>query len=302
MSNSESLSTKLGLGTVQFGMAYGVANKSGRVSGNQLERIMALARRREIRVFDTAPGYEQSETVLGQVLIDYDGAQVVTKTPHFHSSKISELDVELLRTTFDQSLMRLRVDSVYGLLFHRGADLLKPNSNLLWAEVENLKARNKVMRVGVSVYSPEELSSLLSNFAIDLVQLPMNILDQRFEKSGQLEQLCDAGIDVHVRSTFLQGVLVTDPLQLPEYFDALRPRLQSLAKQAAEWDVSMLAMALNYVLRVDQVGTVLVGVDSELQLLEILNAVEASIATDVDWERWAADESRWVNPSEWKLG
>jgi len=302
MPDNTPLGTKLGLGTVQFGMAYGVANQSGRVSGNQLEKIMTLAHRNGISLFDTAPAYDRSEAVLGEFLDSYSNAQVVTKTPHFLSTKTTESDIEMLRSTFDQSLEQLRVDSIYGLLIHRGTDLLRPDSNLLWAEMENLKAQKKVQRLGVSVYTPEELSSVLDEFAVDVVQLPMNILDQRFKKSGQLEQLEDAGIEVHVRSALLQGVLVTDPSQLPDYFDALRPHLRLLGQQATKLGVSMLAMALNYVLRLDEVGTVLVGVDSERQLLEILNAVTPQIPTDWDWERWAVDDARWVNPSEWKLG
>ena len=110
MSDSTSFHRKLGLGTVQFGMAYGVANKTGRVSDKQLQKIMALARRIGIDLFDTAPVYGRSEAVLGPYLGHYNSMRVVTKTPHFNSAKITEADRLLLRSTFERSLERLQVD------------------------------------------------------------------------------------------------------------------------------------------------------------------------------------------------
>lgn len=302
MSKSNSLSRKLGLGTVQFGADYGAVNKSGQVSSKQLKKILAIANRAGIKLFDTASGYDQSEAVLGRFLHSYDDARVVTKSPHFHSSNTTKSDVEFLRSTFERSLQRLEIDSAYGLLVHRGINLLRPASERLWDELESLKAQNKVQNIGVSVYTPEELDRVLDIFSIDLVQLPMNLLDQRFNKSGHLRQLNDAGIEVHVRSALLQGILVTEPSQLPDYFARLRPHLNAMRQQAAELGISMLAMALRYVLCFDEVGIVLVGVDSAAQLVENLQAVEHPIPTKWNPERWAIDDLCWIDPSVWQLG
>lgn len=292
---------KLALGTAQFGMAYGVSNRIGQVAGRELDQIISLSKHSGIKLFDTAPAYGESEKSLSTYITDYKEIQIVTKTPHFQNKVINSRDLAEFRKTFQKSLTNLQVDSVYGLLVHRGADLLRPGANSIWAEMELLKAMGKVSFLGVSVYSPEELSQLLDSYPIDIVQLPLNILDQRFLQCGILNQLGKAGIGVHVRSAFLQGLLLAEPTQLPRYFEPLVPHLQSIRRAAAASGCSILSVALKFGLNLKDVETVLVGVDSVSQLDQILGAVDDSVPEDFDWERCAASELRWINPTLWCL-
>lgn len=286
---------KLGLGTVQFGMDYGVANKGGRVSGSRLDEVIALAQHLRIRVLDTAAAYGESEAALGRYLRDFSGVRVVTKTP-------PAPDVTSLRATFDRSLARLGVDSVYGLLVHHAADLLGPDGERLWQALESFKAQGRVTRIGVSVYSPEELRAVRARFQLDLVQLPMNLLDQRFRRCGLLNELHDERVEVHVRSVFLQGVLLMEPSELPEYFAPLRATLESIREHADASHTSVLAMALNSVLHLPQVDCVLVGVDSAKQLQHIADAIQAEWVVDESLAgEWATEDLRWLNPVQWKL-
>ncbi len=181
MQENSELIRKLGLGTVQFGMPYGIANQGDRVREAELGKIMELAQRSEIELFDTAAGYKRSEEVLGPYFNTYKKLRIVTKTPFFDSARTNSDDVELLKTSFDASLRKLQVSSVYGLLFHRCTDLFRPDSQRLWAEMQRLKDQGRVKKIGVSVYTPEQLEYLLDQFPIEIVQLPMNILDQRFK-------------------------------------------------------------------------------------------------------------------------
>ena len=292
---------KLGLGTVQFGTDYGVTNRNGRVRARQLEDIMTLARRHGISIFDTAPAYGKSEAALGRYLNDYEGARIITKTPQQMSGGTGAANASFLHNTFEQSLVKLRVDSVYGLLVHHGADLMGPNSGRLWAELESLKARHKVRRIGVSVYAPDELNRILERFPVEIVQLPINLLDQRFQRCGLLEQLGKAGIEVHARSVFLQGVLLAQPPQLPDYFRPLRSHLTALHREADKSGCSMLTIALGHTLRLNDVGTVLVGIDNASQLEQIVKAAHPPMPTDLDWDDWAVNQECWVNPSRWVL-
>ncbi len=296
-----SIHRKLGLGTAQFGMAYGVTNRSGRVKRHELDEIITTADRYGIEVFDTAPAYDQSEAVLGEYASSRKGMRIVTKTPHFNAPEATVADLDLLRSTFEQSVKHLQVDSVHGLLLHNGANLLRPDSHLLWAGLEALKSENKVRRIGVSVYTPEELMGILDSFPIDIVQLPASILDQRFGRCGLIKQLSEAGVEIHVRSAFLQGVLLSDPSTLGEYFNPLKPHLMSLREAAADAGMSMLQMTLNYVLHMREIGTALVGVDGVAQFQEILDSVDDEFQVDTDWERWAVNDTCWINPGEWKL-
>ena len=252
-------------------------------------------------MFDTAPAYDQSEAVLGEYTSTRKDMRIVTKTPHFKTPKTTAADVTVLRSTFEQSVNHLQVESVHGLLLHNGANLLRPDSHLLWDGLEALKSENKVRRIGVSVYTPEELQGVLESFPVDIVQLPANILDQRFSRCGLIRQLSEAGIEVHARSAFLQGVLLSDPETLGDYFNQLKPHLVALRQTAADAGVSMLQLTLNYVLHMREIGAVLVGVAGVAQFQQILGSVNDEFRVDTDWERWAVNETCWLNPGEWKL-
>lgn len=293
-------SQKLGLGTVQFGMNYGVSNKRGQVSGVELNNIMSVAKSTGINLFDTAPGYGDSETAISSYIQD-ENSNVVTKTPHFKGSKITKSDCIQFRKSFEASLINLQVNNVHAILAHRGADLLKPGGKGLWNELEILKAENKVDSIGVSVYTPEELIELLDRYNIDIVQLPLNLLDQRFVRTGLLKVLRNLGIEVHVRSAFLQGLLLMEPKVIPKYFTGLVPHIESMRKEVESTGSSMLSIALNLGLNLQEVDTVLVGVDSSDQLKQIVQAANSPVPDSFDWDRWAIDELCWIDPNNWKV-
>ena len=291
--------SKLALGGAQFGMRYGIANRDGQPSCAAVNLIVRRARECGISLVDTAYAYGSSESVLGSVLIESGGdIRIVTKTQPTHNDVIAQRDIESLKVAFQASLTRLNRSHVYSLLVHHAGDLLKRGGDLLWAWMQSTKADGKAEKIGVSVYSPEQLNELLDRYQdIELVQLPLNIYDQRFARSGLLQRLKQKNIEVHARSAFLQGLLLMAPELLPDQFDAIRSHQAALHEWLRERGLSPLAGALSVCIGNPQVDLVVVGCDSVQQLDDII--VAASGACPSGCDQFAIGDERIIDPSLW---
>lgn len=290
---------RIGLGTVQFGMDYGISNAVGQTTPEEAAAVLALAEDRGIRVLDTAALYADSEEVLGQVLPRPHGFRVVTKTPQFGGKKITAADGAQLRAIFRRSLFRMGLDSVYGLLLHRAEDLLAEGGGHLFDAMEELKAEGLVEKIGLSVYNGAQIDRALAANRIDLVQLPLNVLDQRLLRGGHLSRLKERGVEIHARSVFLQGLLLMAPAEVPKYFGPIRGVLEDYHHQLAEQEITPVQGALHAVLQIPEVDQVICGVNNRDHLGQILAAAKA--ATDLPLQRFAVDDEAMLNPALWAL-
>ena len=286
---------KLALGTAQFGLHYGIANQSGQVPRVEVERIIALARESGIDTLDTAIAYGESEDRLGQIGIqDY---KVVTKLPPL---PVGIIDIGAwVGNQVRNSLTRLKVKSIYGLLLHRSENLSGASSRILVQEIDHLKAAGLVQKFGVSIYAPNELEVIDKFESIDLVQAPYNIIDRRLATTGWLQCLHDHGIEVHVRSIFLQGLLLMPHKAIPrkfapwsDLFDYWHTWLKDHRLGAAE---ACLAFAKSEPL----IDRAVVGVESRAQLQELLHAFGSAQCKQLP-ELFCEDE-KLINPSNWNL-
>lgn len=292
---------KLGLGTVQFGLDYGVANSDGMTSRSEVERILRIADDNGIRILDTAAMYGESESVLGITLPQQHEFKIVTKTPSFRTNRITSHQAKQLRTAFNESLERLRQDRLYGLLLHHADDLLSPGGDLLFEEMRRLSTAGLVEKIGVSVYTAGQIDSVLTNIVPDLVQLPVNILDQRLIQGGYLAKLKDLGVEIHARSVFLQGLLLMDTAALPGSLAILQSHIKQLETFLDEHSLTRLQGALMFMAQQPELDTVLVGVCSGDQLMDILRAAQALPDDTIDMTRFALSDERYLNPSQWTV-
>jgi aryl-alcohol dehydrogenase-like predicted oxidoreductase len=287
--------SKIALGTVQFGIDYGINSVDGRVRLEEVKRIFSHAHLKGINLLDTAPAYGDSEKILGRM--DISNFKVVTKTRHFDSLEIKNNDVKLLNNDFYHSLEDLKQDSVYGVLMHNADDLLKPGAEKLYDHLQELKQAEKIEKIGVSVYDYSQLQSILDNFDIDLVQLPFNILDRRMIDSGMLSTLRSSNTEVHARSVFLQGLLLMSEQNRPDKFN----RWSGLWKIWHEWlndsQITALEATIRYAISIPEISKVLVGVDTKDQLKEIIVASNG-ILPNVPTELYTNDVNL-LNPSNW---
>jgi aryl-alcohol dehydrogenase-like predicted oxidoreductase len=288
---------RLGLGTVQFGTAYGVANKTGRPTAAMVSDILVSARAGGIDLLDTAPGYGDSESVLGETIAPDQPFRIVTKTPAFGAETLGPADGAALIASVEASLARLRQRKLFAVLVHHGINLLKPGGAYLWNALTALKDRGLVDKIGYSAYSPNEIARIQNLFAAEIVQTPANILDQRLVKTGMLAALKRDGVEVHVRSVFLQGLLVMDPEAIPAPLAAWAPHLGDLRRWLGDHGMTPLSGCLAFALGCDGIDAALVGVERRVQLDEILAA--AAGTPELDFDRWSVDDERLLNPSRW---
>ena len=276
-------SGKLVLGTVQFGCNYGI-NSAGRPDSASVTGILTEAARHGITKLDTSSAYGNSEEVLG-CCIPQSGAtfDIISKYPKGSGP---------LDKVAGESLKRLGCNSLYGYLLHH-FEVWKDNP-AIWDGFKRLKDAGVCGKTGFSLYSPDELELLLEkDVDFDLIQVPHNIFDRRFD--GYFPELKRKGVEIHVRSTFLQGLFFKDRNSLPEKLSPLRKYLQELDESAKENSMSVTEMALNYNIHNPYIDGVLIGVDNVSQLMDNINAVRGRYAApDI-----RVSEQELLNPTNW---
>lgn len=273
---------KLGLGTVQFGQAYGVSNMRGQVTPGDATAILARAAQAGVRVLDTAANYGEAEGVLAH--LDTAPFRIVTKTIGVHG------DVPAVVARARQSAQALGADT---LLVHAAADL---EDGALWPGLQALKAEGVFRNIGISVYVADNPVALAARFRPDVMQLPFSLLDQRLLRDGTLAKLKALGVEIHARSIFLQGLLFLDAL--PEKLCHAAPQLATVKTAIANSGSTPLAAALGFVLSRPEIDVALVGVTTPAELDEIL-AASALPLPDLDWAALALDDETVLTPSRW---
>ncbi len=292
------LSSKLGLGGVQLGMPYGVMNLTGQPSQAEVADILTMSHQAGIHAIDTAPGYGTSEQCIGALLPTGHGMRIVTKC-RILKVPISAADVELVEQTFQQSMSNLRLESIHGLLSHRVGNLLGDGGDLLFDALRRWKQQGLVQKVGVSLYKPEELIEVMRRFPIDIVQLPLHVLNQRFASADLLSELERNKIEVHVRSAFLQGVLVADVAQLPAWLDPMKPTIARFQDHCRSNGLTPLQGALLFCMSQPGVSCVLVGVASVEQLQQTIEACRSMPEVDLGFSEFDCSDNELINPSSW---
>lgn len=267
------MSLRLGLGTVQLGIPYGITNAAGRVPAAEAAAILARARDAGIDVLDTAALYGESEAVIGALLEGGNAFRIVTKTAKFQDAANAEVAVRRFDEVFAASLKSLRMPAVYGLIAHDADDLLGPYGDALWAAMTAHKAAGRVRRIGASVYTGAQIDALLARHPVELVQLPINALDDRLARGGQLKRLARRGVEVHARSLFLQGLLLQPPAAIPAKFIGLPDAVATLNAFYARHRLSPLEGSLVAILARPEISRCIVGVTSTRELEDIINAV-----------------------------
>lgn len=255
--------------------------------------MLELARRRGIDTLDTAIAYGESEVCLGELGVRE--FRLITKLP-----AIPAETGDVRKWVHDQisgSFGRLGVDAVYGLLLHRPDQLLSRAGDVLFDTLQELKASGRVKKIGVSIYAPSELDVLISKFRFDLIQAPFNLVDRRLLLSGWLQRLKQEGVEIHIRSVFLQGLLLMEKEAIPRKFSSWAPIWELWHHWLAHNHVSALRACLAYPLQFPEIDRIVVGADGLEQLTQIIDGVpEGSVGDLPDLN---SDDENLINPARW---
>ena len=284
---------RIALGTVQFGLPYGIANQAGQVTRPEAKGMVQLALTSGIDTLDTAITYGDSEMCLGEV--GTQDFKLVTKLPAVPDDCA---DVSAwVKSQVSASLSRLSVTAVYGLLLHRSEQLLGPHGAELYQELQLLKDNGQVQKVGVSIYSPSELAALTPHYRFDLVQTPFNLVDRRIYSTGWLKRLKDDDVEVHTRSAFLQGLLLMAQVDIPSKFAQWGGLWQTWHRWLADHDGSAVQACLAFPLSFPEIDRVVVGADSVSQLAQIFSFANSQPLDELP-DLQCEDENL-INPANW---
>jgi len=260
--------SQLMIGSVQFGMDYGIANKSGQPSYEAVCDILACACEGGVNCVDTAAAYGTSEEVLGRALAELrisDKFIVATKVPHLPAELSSTQTADkMVEESVTRSLQRLRLEVLPICLLHWETDFRHIESLL------KLKARGLLKHVGCSVMTPEATTAIIASGLAEVIQMPTNLLDHRFTGSGIYDQAKRRGVAVVIRSIFLQGLLVMPENELPSHLADVIPVRRKLQQLAREARMSLPELAVRYVLSIEGLTCAVIGVESVTQMRQNL--------------------------------
>jgi aryl-alcohol dehydrogenase-like predicted oxidoreductase len=282
-------------------MDYGISNRDGRPSEAEIAAILAHAVETGIGYLDTAASYVDAETLIGRHLPSGHRLRVVTKLPPIKEDAIDEHHVEVTLAALAASLDRLRSAQVYGVLIHHASDLAKPGWQYLLDVLREAQARGWTALIGVSVYDADDLSVVESRFTPGIVQLPFNALDRRLAVAGWLHRLKAAGVEVHARSLFLQGLLLMEPAALPNFFVPVSGALANLRARWAAAKLTPLSGCLRCVLNDADIDVAIVGVNRLHELNEIEAAVVELADSKGEFRHPVAIDPIYLDPRRWPI-
>lgn len=288
---------KLCLGSVQWGSSYGISNTNGQTEPNEVLKILNEARLKGIQMVDTATSYGMAESVLGNY--DLNLFSIVTKTPRFEKKIITKLDAEKLINEFKQSLQKLNIDSCYGLLLHHKEEIFKKGSEHLIFALNELKSSGLVKKIGISIYDSTKVNEVVEKLKPDIIQLPLNVLDQRVIQDGTLKDLKSNNIEIHARSIFLQGLLLMPHEKIPIFFKKWQNKFNDWERICLEKKMNFVEAALNFVINQNDIDYCIIGVESLKQLKQCISATESDKKIDVT--ELACNDIKLINPTNWKI-
>lgn len=257
----------LSIGTAQFGFNYGICNNSGIVKQSEVYKIINYCKSNKIFALDTAQGYEKSHKVLGKTSIR--NFKITSKLSPINKKKVKDLET-YVTSQVDKILKDLKVKKIYSLLVHDTSQLEGEFGKNLYKILNNLKNK-KFIKLGVSVYSREELEKIMSKFKIDIVNLPISVANQSFVEGNYLSKIKKKKIEIHARSIFLQGLLLCKNNRLP-----IRFRKNKFFYEWKKWlethNYNALDVCLAYLKDLKQINKIIVGVDDLKQLKGIIKS------------------------------
>ena len=284
---------KIILGTAQIGSSYGLNNETI-FNFPEKENIIHQAFKIGIRTIDTAIAYEKSEEVLGRIGIK--NWNIKTKIPTFKNNK-SEMRV-WVKQEIDSSMHRLRINKLEAVLFHNSDQVSEPDKKDIYLEVKKIQDEGLINKIGFSIYNIEQADFLIDNFDFQILQIPYNIFDRRFEDVAFLKKCKDKNIEIHVRSIFLQGLLLMNINKIPIKFKKWNILFQKWHSFLDENKINALDACLASVLYNYNFNKIIIGIDNINQLEEISLSIQNLKNFKIP-EYLSSNDLNLINPQNW---
>ena len=265
---------KIGIGTANFGQEYGLINQSNIKSTKKISKILGLAINSKIKILDTSPNYGISEKILGKNKLS--NFKIVTKIKFLPREKKTKNLNKFIFTKIKRSLLKLKIKKFYAILIHQSSDMKNIRGRKILKILRELKKKKLVSKIGISIYNPQELDEIWFSWKPDIVQCPLNTFDQRIYSSGWLKKLKKYNVEIHVRSVFLQGLLLQSYENIPKKFDNWSNILKKWSLLCKKNNVSKLDACLNFIKSFNNISYVIVGFENINQMEKIIKSFRSS--------------------------
>lgn len=285
------MTAEIVLGTAQFGVAYGITNTAGRLDQTVVEEVIGTAIRGGVATLDTAFAYGDAEERVGRAVARLGSRpRVVTKIA------LSDVDREGIGAVVSAASRRLHCERL-DVLLHRVDDVWDPKFPFVLEGLRKAREEGLIGSFGASVYDESALDSVIAAMPdLGLIQLPGSIVDRRMLDLRTVSELAHDGVEIHVRSVFLQGLLLLPPAQLPSRFALLGPALSAIDAHAAERGTSRIAVLIGAVTSEPTVAGVIVGATSAEEIRVTLEAAATDVDSRLELERLPDDI---LDPRRW---
>lgn len=261
------MNKKIIIGSANFNQFYGL--KKNKISNREIELLIKLAKRHGINKIDTSPSYKGSEKIIGK--FKYNKLKINTKIPkipnHIGVNKLKSWVSDIVKKSF----INLKVKKINSITIQNSDILLSNKGSIIYNELKKLKNKKKISKIGISIYDFKKLQYILKKFKIDLIQVPFNIFDQRLIDSGWINRLKKRKIEIHIRSVFLQGLLLLRSNQLPKKFKRYSVFWNKLEKWKKMSKLNSVQACLSVVKKYPQIRGVIIGFNNSDQLKNILS-------------------------------
>lgn len=282
--------SKLGIGSGQFGLDQ--ASVRGRPPQAEVRDILEIAARSRLGVLDVTGRSPQAEIALGEVLPRPNPFRVCIATVR------ADRGADLVEAEARAVLRRMGVEQAECIFVPSASELFGPHGLALWDRLKYLKDQGLTRKIGISLFASDNPLALARRFRPDVVQAPASLLDQRLLIDGTLSDIAALGMEVHLRSIFLNGLLLLPPDRAPNHLKAAAARILQARRMIAEGKSDPLQAALGFALSRKEASTVLVGVASAAELNAVI-AAAASPPPDLDWDEMAIDDPVALDPRAW---
>lgn len=287
------MKNKIIIGSANFNQEYGI--KKNFIKKNEIKKVFHLAHKNAIKTIDTSPLYKESEKIIGS--LNYNRFKIISKIPNPPKNIKKENIEHWLKLNVATSLKNLKIKKFECLLIHNANSLLSKNGNEIYQGIKKMKVNGLTNKIGVSIYDFNILNRILKKFKFNLIQAPFNILDQRLVKEGWLKKLKKRRIDVHVRSIFLQGILLLKHNELPKKLKKLNKKFMLWEKWLKKNKFNPLQVCLEFVLKQRQLDGIVIGCNNTNQLNQILKSKK--IENDFLLPNLDIKNKKLIDPRKW---
>lgn len=293
---------ELSLGTVQFGLDYGICGQK-KPSTDYSVRCLELALDSGITAFDTAEAYGNAQEIVGIFLKNKKSVRdkifLSTKMlPNMLDEYQPNEYKRVIKERLTDSLRVLNTDYADAYIMHSARYAFRPE---ILEALAAVKEDGLAVKTGVSVYEPEEAKACFESEYVDFIQLPYSVFDHRMKESGVLDY--NGRCEIHSRSAFIQGLITMSESEVPPFLAKAKPIVRRIGEISRDTGIDRVTLAMAYVKRENAISHLVFGVDSEEQLEFDIEAFEQNVTSEIlemIENEFCGIDADVVMPSLWK--